>query len=44
MAALVAGGLAEPDEQPAEISLEEDEAERDAYFASLRLGTAADEE
>ena len=35
MEALVAAGLAGPEELPAEISFEEDEAERDRFFGSL---------
>ena len=35
MVALIAAGLAEPEELPAEISFEEDEAERDRFFGSL---------
>lgn len=35
MAALVAAGIAEPAEMPDFVSVEEDEAERDAFFASL---------
>jgi len=35
LAALVAAGIAEPSEAPSEVSLEQDEAERDAFFARL---------
>jgi hypothetical protein len=42
MAALVAAGLAE-DEEVTEISIEQDEAERDAYFRSLLPVTPAKE-
>ena len=38
LAALVAGGIVET---PAMISIEEDEAERDAFFASLMAGSAS---
>lgn len=35
LAALVTAGIAKPAEAPSEISIEEDETERDAFFASL---------
>lgn len=35
LAALVAAGIADPEEDPTHVSIEEDEAERDAFFAGL---------
>jgi hypothetical protein len=39
LAALVAAGIAEPSEALSEVSLEQDEAERDAFFAGLATTT-----
>ena len=35
LAALIAAGIAEPSDAESEVSLEEDEAERDAFFSQL---------
>lgn len=44
MAALVAAGLAEPEELVTEISLEDDEAERDRFFAGLHAAAREGEQ
>ena len=41
LAALIAAGIADPDELEHEVSLEQDEAERDAFFKSLAAGAAS---
>jgi len=35
LAALVAAGIAKPEEAPTEVSLEQDESERDRFFTGL---------